>query len=229
MIKAVVFDLDHTLFDRYQTLTELSKRIHLKLPINPKLTQEEIASYMIKADREKIHYGFEAVQQYLTDKTNLFLKPLNEDDYRNFLLNEFAVTAVPFSFTIPMLKELKKEGFKIGLITNGKSKLQMKKLEMLKLIPYFDKILVSGDYNCPKPQITPFLMMAEWLNLKPCEIMYVGDNPLNDIEGSRNAGYTPVFVNTVGKWSMPEIEECQLKVETVAEIPDLVKKINQAL
>jgi FMN phosphatase YigB (HAD superfamily) len=56
--------------------------------------------------------------------------------------------------------------------------------------------------------------------------MYVGDHPINDIDGSRNAGYTPVWVKTTGYWCFEEIPRAEYEVETVAEIPDLVAQIN---
>jgi hypothetical protein len=58
------------------------------------------------------------------------------------------------------------------------------------------------------------------------ELMYVGDHPINDIDGSRNAGYTPVWVKTTGYWCFEEIPRAEYEVETVAEIPDLVAQIN---
>ena len=135
--------------------------------------------------------------------------------------------AVPFPFAKPMLEALKQKGYKIGLITNGKPGLQEKKLEMLGLDSIFDRVIVSGQYNCPKPQLTAFNMMAEWLGLKPCEMMYVGDHPLNDVDASRKAGYVPVYVNTAGYWPRTDVEKCELQVETVAEIPELVRRYNQ--
>ena len=57
MIKAIIFDLDHTLFDRYATLTEIAKSIRNDLPINPNLSDEKISEIMIKADKTCIYYG----------------------------------------------------------------------------------------------------------------------------------------------------------------------------
>ena len=98
---------------------------------------------------------------------------------------------------------------------------------MLGLDTIFDRVIVSGRYNCPKPQPTAFNMMAVWLGLKPCEMMYVGDHPLNDVDASRKAGYVPVYVNTAGYWPRPDVEQCELQVQTVAEIPELVRTYHQ--
>ncbi len=229
MIKAVIFDLDHTLFDRYATLSEVAKKIRKKLPVNPKLSDSKIAEIMINTDKSCVYYGWDKIREYIVNETPLFTKKIDGKAYSDFVFSEFMNVAVPFPFTKPVLETLKSNGYKLGLITNGLPGLQEKKLEMLGLENIFDRVIVCGQYNCPKPQLTAFNMMAEWLMLDPSEMMYVGDNPINDIEASRNAGYVPVYVNTVGSWPRPDIPQCELQVETVAEIPELIKKYNKRL
>ncbi len=229
MIKAVIFDLDHTLFDRYATLKEVAKMIRKTLPIDPGLSDGEVAEIMINTDKACVYYGWDRVREYIVNETKLFTERIDGNEYSDAVFKCFEDVAVPFSFTKPMLLELKDDGYKLGLITNGLPGLQEKKLEMLGLNNIFDRVLVSGQYNCPKPSLVPFQMMAEWLKLDPKNMMYVGDNPLNDVDASRKAGYVPVYVNTVGKWPRPDIAECELQVETVAEIPKLVKQYNNLL
>ncbi len=226
MIKAVVFDLDHTLFDRYATLRAIVKPLRKILPIDPSLPDSEVGDIMINADKTQVYYGWDKVREHIV-KTELFTEKIDGHDYSNAVFKCFEDVAVPFPFTLPMLKELKAEGYILGLITNGLPGLQEKKLEMLGLSNIFDRVLVTGQYNCPKPSTKPFEMMAEWLKLDPHKMMYVGDHPLNDVDASRKAGYTPVYVNTVGSWPRPDIPQCELQVETVAEIPSLVHKLNQ--
>lgn len=229
MIKAVIFDLDHTLYDRYATLTELAKVIRSKLPVNPSLSDSEIARIMVETDRQYIHIGWDAVLHHIVNETELFFNKINGSDYLEFIMDGFRHVAVPYPFTITTLESLRHDGYKLGLITNGRLGLQEKKLEMLGIDNAFDEVIVCGQYGCPKPSLKPFRMMAERLNLKPSEMMYVGDNPLNDVDASRRAGYVPVYVNTVGHWALPEIEKCELTVETIEEIPDLVRKYNESL
>ena len=116
-------------------------------------------------------------------------------------------------------------GYKTGIITNSKSITQNAKIDMLEFREYFDEIIISGDTPYEKPQPEIFQLMAEKLGVKTSEMMYVGDNPLNDVEGSRKAGCVPVWVKTTGTWIYPEIEKCELQVETIAEIPEILKNI----
>jgi putative hydrolase of the HAD superfamily len=53
--------------------------------------------------------------------------------------------------------------------------------------------------------------------------MYVGDHPKNDVDASRRAGYTPVWVRTIPNWVLEDMEKCELQVDTVEELPELIK------
>ena len=117
-------------------------------------------------------------------------------------------------------------GMKLGIVTNGDHDLQMNKLRLLHFDGFVDEIVISGDVGVQKPDTKPFEVMSEKLGIPPSQLLYVGDNPLNDVEGSRNAGYIPVWVKTIGNWCFDDIERCEYEVETVAEIPEIVKKIN---
>lgn len=55
-----------------------------------------------------------------------------------------------------MLKKLR-YSYSLGLITNGTSSSQWEKIIKLNLTPYFDCIIVSGDYPWEKPHQNIFL------------------------------------------------------------------------
>ncbi len=225
MIKGIVFDLDHTLFDRYATLNEVAKNIRLKLPVNPNLSDSKIAEIMISADKLKVHRGWDEMERYIIEETPLFSEKLPKYSYQSFILEQFHNIAVEFPFVKPMLESFKSQGYKLGVITNGRSGLQEKKIQMIGLEGIFDEVIVGGQYGCPKPSTEPFLMMADRLNLSPNEMLYVGDNPINDVDASRKAGYIPVYVNTVGSWRIPEIQQCEFQIESVKDLPELLEKI----
>ncbi|MBE6798888.1 MAG: HAD family hydrolase [Ruminococcaceae bacterium] len=228
MIRAIAFDLDHTLFDRYATLKEVSKKLRELLPVNPELSDDDIYEIMVSHDRNFVHLGWKRLQDELNFNSPLFTRPLEEDGYRMAVMGEFMNVAVPFPFTVPTLEQLKSRGYKLALITNGRSELQRRKIEMLGFEKYFDEIYVGGEHEKQKPSTEPFLYIAEKLGVDPNEMVYVGDNPENDVEASRKAGCLPVFVNTTKTWVLPNIEKAPYTVETVQEIPELIENINAA-
>ena len=70
-------------------------------------------------------------------------------------------------------------------------------------------------------------MMTDYLGINPDEMMFIGDHPKFDVDGSRKAGCIPVWVKTTGTWIFPEIEKPEFQVETVEEIPDIIRRINK--
>lgn len=223
MIKGAVFDLDHTLFDRYATLAAILPAFcsHFEMGMDI----ESATALMIEADKKCVHNGWGKVLEYLSER-GFFAKVPTLEEYTEALLSEFRKKSVEYPFTKPMLDELHAMGIKTGLITNGRSAVQRGKLAQLTLEPYLDEIIISGEFGEQKPKPGPYLAMAERLGFRPDELIYVGDNPSTDILGARAAGYIPVWVATLGWWSIPEIEKTEYSVNDVSEIPALIRKMN---
>ena len=225
-IKAAVFDLDHTLFDRYATTALIMPEFIKDFDIADGVTVERATELMIKGDKQYNHRGWDKILEYLV-KEGMFKTVPTVEFYTETLLKHFRTAAVEYPFTKPMLDELHAMGLKTGLITNGKSITQRKKLEMLGLESYLDEIVISGEIGFAKPKPEPFIEMAKRLNLKPEEIIFVGDNPVTDIEGARAGGFVPVWVATMGWWTIPEIEKTEYSVNDVSEIPALIREMNK--
>ena len=225
MIKAVVFDLDHTLFDRYATIKKLVPQLRKHFDLGDGITDEYFIQELSYADKHFVHKGWEGIYNHLVSK-GIFKTLPGFAEYTEIVLRHFRHIAEKYDFAEPTLKKIKSKGYKIGLITNGSHELQYKKLGMLELTDFFDEIIVSGDTPYQKPGERIFLMMAEKMGVEPSEMMYVGDHPLNDVEGSRKAGCVSVWVKTTGTWIFPEIEKPTLQIETVEELPLLLDEIN---
>lgn len=224
MIKAVVFDLDHTLFDRYETLRLAVPMFREKFKINSDVTDEYFAEELIWADKNYVHHGWKEIFGHLI-KCDIFEDVPEYNEYEAFLISCFKRVAVKFPFAIPTLRKIKDMGYKTGLITNSDPDVQERKLEMLGLYPYLDEIIISGATPYRKPQKEIFQLMADKLGVTTGEMMFVGDHPHFDVEGSRNAGCVPVWVKTTGMWIFPEFSKPELQVETVEEIPNILRKI----
>ena len=223
-IKGVVFDLDHTLFDRYATLTAIAPYFCSYFDISPGMTPETLAPIWIEADKNCVHLGWDAVIAYLAEH-GVFRTVPELKIYSAFLLGMFRRISVPFDCTQSLLADLRKAGYKTGLITNGSGETQRAKLRNLGIEDSFDQIVISGEFGVHKPAPEPFLAIARWLGAEPSELLYVGDNPLNDVKASRDAGFVPVWVRTTGTWVFPDIEKPELQIDCVRELPALLEKL----
>lgn len=231
MIRGVVFDLDHTLFDRYSTLRKVLPIFytHYRSDIPGELSSEEFIERFILLEKRYIHFGWRKLMRACAED-GIFSSLPDEayNDIIQFILHScWTADAVRFPFTAPTLLKLRDMGCKVGIITNGSHDVQSRKIQLLGLEKYADEIIISGDIGVHKPNAEPFILMSQRLNIPPQELMYVGDHPVNDVEGSRNAGYTPVWVKTTGYWCFAEIPHAEYEVETVEEIPTLVAAINR--
>lgn len=225
MIKAVIFDLDHTLFDRHGTLKSLVPRLREEFSVNENMSDGEIGEIWCYADDHFVYSGWEHILAYLSQK-EVFRETPPFSEYRAFIFKHFAVTAVPFPETIPMLEELRSRGLKTGLITNGNHALQYAKIDILGLEPHFDEIIATGDYGVHKPDRAIFDIMCEKTGFTPEEMVYVGDNPVNDIYGARNAGWKTVWMKSTGYWD-EKIDPADREVSTVNEVIEAILSLEE--
>ena len=223
-----MFDLDHTLFDRYATIRKIigmaSDDI---LPFKPDIDREKIADIFEYCDRHFVHHGWSRMYDEFSSRGVLKDTVERKNFFTNHIRPLYSLAAVPFSFTVQVLETLRKMGVKVALITNGPHELQYRKLELLGIEHLFDEIIVGGDTPFPKPDTRIFSLMADKLGLNPCEMLYIGDNPLNDIEPSRKVGYIPVWIRTTGVWAFPDIEKPSLQADTVEDIPQIIRNLNE--
>jgi putative hydrolase of the HAD superfamily len=97
--------------------------------------------------------------------------------------------------TIEVLEELKMD-YHLILITNGSPDLQHTKLALTpELIPYFDHIIISGEFGKGKPDPSIFEHALERLSLQKEDVIMVGDNLMTDILGANRAGIKSVWIN----------------------------------
>lgn len=231
MFRAIVFDLDHTLFDRYGTLRATLHAFynHYREIIPEDISLEEFIEKLIEIEQKYIHYDWIRVLQECANEG--IIGPMTDEEVKQavaVIVNEcWPIAAVKYPFTIPTLLKLKEMGYKLGVITNGRHEPQALKIKMLELEDLFDEVVISGDVGAHKPSPVPFEAFAKKIGIAPKEMVYVGDHPLNDIEGSRNAGYTPVWVKTINHWLFEDIKRADYEINTVAGLPELLKRIDK--
>jgi putative hydrolase of the HAD superfamily len=92
------------------------------------------------------------------------------------------------------LSELRIRGYGLGLITNRSNVERFYELlDDMKLRPYFDLILASGEIGIHKPEPGIFRAALDRLGAGADESLYVGDNYWADVVGARRAGITPAL------------------------------------
>ena len=104
--------------------------------------------------------------------------------------------------TATTLQTLRAHAKHIGVITNGGTERQRRKLAALGLEDAFDAVLISEVEGVRKPSAEIFRRALERCSVEPEESVFVGDHPDTDIEGARNAGLLPIW-KYVPYWPLP--------------------------
>lgn len=220
MTKAVLFDFDETLQDRTKAF-ELYMDTFMA-EFLPDITEAE----KLKRKQDMVDTGNggyvdrEAWYQGLIDLwgwSNAPSKTVLAQHYDS----QFGYHNVIFDGSVPLLKALRSRGIITGVITNGPSVLQHTKMEQSGLMPYCDIIVVSGDLPFAKPQPQIFTYAAEKLGIAAEDCIYVGDHPVNDIEGALSAGMKAIRMN----WGWFENQNLRDDVPTINNIYDVLKYV----
>ena len=220
MIKAVLFDFDETLQDRTAAFDKYADAFMDEfLPQISKEEKQKRINDMVKTGNGGYVVRTKWYQQLIDmwQWENAPSAQMLAEHYDT----KFGTFNVIFNETVPLLKELRARGIKTGVITNGPSVLQHTKLNNSGLLPYCDIVVVSGDINVHKPDAQIFKYTADKLGLKAEECLYVGDHPVNDIEGALGAGMKAVRMN----WGWFKDKDLRSDVPVVDNIYDVIKYV----
>jgi putative hydrolase of the HAD superfamily len=81
-----------------------------------------------------------------------------------------------FPGALDALERLRAAGVRLGMVTNGSAPSQRAKIERFGLAPYFDCILIEGEFGQGKPHAAVYQHVLAQLDSEPRDAWCVGDN-----------------------------------------------------
>ncbi len=99
-----------------------------------------------------------------------------------------------FPDTLTVLRELKRKGYPLALLSDAQKVFSREEVRMLGLDGFFDYVLMSTHFGFKKPDPRLFTMACALLGVNPRECVYVGDSPKRDVKGALEAGMKVVLV-----------------------------------
>ncbi|MBR4456731.1 MAG: HAD family hydrolase [Solobacterium sp.] len=189
-IKAVLFDFDDTLGNReeYTHRTYAMRMEELLKDEDPWRKEAAIQSCLIYDQHGDVPKRF--VRERLTETMGIDLGENLEQYWREHQY----LNVVLYPDAKPVLCELKRRGFRIGILSNGDSLCQRRKIDACGISDLLDVMVISGDTDTRKPDPEIFRLTAAKLGLTCEECVFVGDMFLNDVMGAHLAGMKPVWV-----------------------------------
>ncbi len=193
-VRAVLCDFDDTLHRRDEAFRRaLNVFTHCHYPSYSEEEHQQLVEEMFAANRHGygMPYSFrEYIARYLPEGTAV----TPEDALRRFFI-DYATACVMEPDAVPTLHTLRQQGLLVGIITNGGSLCQNGKVDMTGLRPMMDIVAVGGDESIQKPNPTLFRRVAARLGVACQDCVYVGDHPINDIQGAMSAGMRAVCID----------------------------------
>ena len=149
-----------------------------------------------------------------------------DDDYRAIFYHAFNNGITPFPDAYKTLEALRNMGYKVALLTNGFTAIQLEKLSFTKVPEYMDEIVVSQQVGKSKPHPLPFITICRKLGIHTDEAVYVGDNIFCDVCGARGAGMKTVWKPFARTWP-EDLAAPDFIINHLSELPAIVQKIAQ--
>uniref|UniRef100_UPI0035614B6E HAD family hydrolase n=1 Tax=Neptunomonas sp. TaxID=1971898 RepID=UPI0035614B6E len=110
-------------------------------------------------------------------------------------------------------------GYLLGAISNGNADVKQVGLSHL-----MDFQFSADSVGVEKPDPLIFQHMLTHTQLKPEQVIHVGDHPVHDIEGAKAAGLWSIWVNLKAmEWPDTEVPDAQ--VSCLSDVPQQVERI----
>lgn len=192
-VKAVFFDLDNTLIDRDLAFrTGLPEWLTKNVPDIP---VSQYPDHIIRITKQDQHGHSNRYEFCEWIKRTYNLSGLSTDRIQAELSSVITHNTFRNNEVNNFLQLLKKQ-FLIGIISNGSGMTQRAKIQNAGLATIFDEgnIYIEGEKGPGKPH--PFMFQAASTDHKipASHFLFVGDHPINDMTGAREAGMKTCWI-----------------------------------
>jgi len=201
MIKALTFDLDDTLWDIWPVVERAEALLHDWLASRyPRIPQQFTALELRDLSAEVIAARPDLAHDRTWSRKAALQLAAQRAGYAEFdVEGAFEVfyrarnTIEPFAEVRPALERLARR-YVLASLSNGNADLRLIGLDDL-----FSMSLNAIDVGTAKPEPLMFEAASRLLQLRPDQIVHVGDHPEHDVWGGQQAGFHTVWVNRTGR------------------------------
>ena len=196
-IKAIAFDIDGTLYPKWQMDIRLAAASVLHLPfamrynaMRRRIRREDGLAEMPAGSLEELQrreclmlYGSEdSLHAFIDKEQHVFRKPWEK----------LFSSIKPFPGMHEFMEEAS-SGYELAVLSDFPIGV---KLKALGVEEYFSYIASAEDSGHLKPSPVPFRVMLDALGFEPHQVLYVGDSESKDIAGAHNVGLRSALIST---------------------------------
>lgn len=224
----ILFDLDETLVNQKDAagiaaqifLQQFKGQLPYTEAVFPKIWWEVMQKYALMFSEGKISFQ----EQRRLRIREIFNQPeitdAEADRVFAIYLHHYEDHWRLFADVIPCLVSL--DHYRLGVVTNGNGVQQRQKLERMGLKKYFERVFISEELGCAKPQSEIYLTASRSFGCDSLQCVFVGDDLENDVIGPNQAGMCGIWLNRDGQTcddagivSIHDLGELKAKIEAI--------------
>lgn len=230
-LRAILFDLDDTLFDHAHASQMAMRALHAE-----HAAHLDFASFSAEHAGLLEHYHQRFLKgEYSLDEARAarmtalfghFGLPIDADKawqvsmaYRDLHQSHRQLVAGAGD----LLEKLYCE-YSLAIVTNNSSAEQRAKLKHLGIAGHFKALAISEEVGATKPDARIYYAALDQLGCEPHEVVMVGDNLHADVQGAHDAGIAAIWFNRFGKTASDPVEQ----VNALAPANDVLAAIHRA-
>jgi len=196
-IRTILFDLDDTLNERRASWAAFVEvlRQEYRTHIAP-CSNESMLEVILAADRG----GYRPKKDLFADLSEQlpWIHAAAPSELEGFWRLTFPACMVAREGAKSVLADLRSAGYRVGIVSNGRTDMQMRKVQHLGLHDLAEVVIVSESVGFKKPQPQIYLEALSALSGSRQTTLFVGDNPELDIIGPANLGMQTAWL-TLGR------------------------------
>ena len=227
MIRVIAFDLDDTLWKVGPVITRaeliLADWLEKEVPgyayepskLKPVgeilLNADPTLSYRLTAFRQKVietsllsYLDSRGAASHAKDAMEIFLTARNEVKF--------------FEGALDTLRKIA-QTFQLGAITNGNAD-----IHRLGLNDCFSFAFSAEEVGAPKPAADLFHAALSHTGCVPTQMVYVGDDPVKDIDAANELGLHTVWMRSKGRYAKGQTNPNET-IDDIRDLPEAIRKL----
>ena len=222
--RAVIFDLDDTLFDCTGSLVQASRRRAAKALVKAGLPVSEEEAFQLQVEIAETHGPHFLVFDEIGRRYKLSEDALDAA-YKAYNSEEVGADISLFPDVLPTLRMLRRQGVLCFLLTVGNHRRQQGKIKKLALESEFDDVLINDvDRGVVMSECLRYFLRKYKLNAS--EVLIVGDRPSEEVRFGNELGMVTAQIMH-GRFSAAEprdqFEVPHYRVAHVFQVPTILR------
>jgi FMN hydrolase / 5-amino-6-(5-phospho-D-ribitylamino)uracil phosphatase len=225
-IKVIAFDLDDTLWPCMPTINRAEGATYQWLQQRyPRITHAldesgllEYRKAFMKSDeiyRIDLSLMRRDMLAQLARDFDYEVEPMVEQGFDLFYRLRHDVSF--YEDVFPVLDQLKPR-YRLGSISNGNASAGLTPLN-----DYFDLYVNAADVMARKPDRRIYSHFCAQLGIQPQHCLYVGDDPVYDVVGAREAGMQTVWVNREDMTWPEDLTPAEAEISNLYQLLELIQ------